>query len=92
VASIIIFIMGVTVLKMDRAKLKWRVKLQQAFNGKRMSFSLTDLLVLMAFVGTDRRASAGKWMLLILPLVTVLREGGQPPGINAIIRMSHLGT
>ena len=35
IAAIIIFVMGVTMLKMDRAKAKWRVKLQRAFEGKR---------------------------------------------------------
>jgi high-affinity iron transporter len=30
-----IFVMGVGMLKMDRAKVKWRVKLQHAFQGKR---------------------------------------------------------
>ena len=30
-----IFVMGVTMLKMDRAKIKWRVKLQRAFEGQR---------------------------------------------------------
>jgi high-affinity iron transporter len=32
-----IFFMGVTMLKMDRAKAKWHVKLQNAFNGQRAS-------------------------------------------------------
>ena len=32
--------MGVTMLKMDRAKAKWRVKLQRAFEGKRAYFRL----------------------------------------------------
>lgn len=30
-----IFVMGITMLKMDRAKAKWRIKLQKAFEGKR---------------------------------------------------------
>lgn len=59
IASIIIFIMGVSMLKMDRAKAKWRVKLQRAFAGK------TE----------DRGAKTGKYVLFILPLITVLREG-----------------
>lgn len=29
-----IFVMGITMLKMDRAKTKWRIKLQRAFDGK----------------------------------------------------------
>ncbi|KAF9809805.1 hypothetical protein IEO21_07248 [Rhodonia placenta] len=59
IASLIIFVMGVTMLKMDRAKAKWRVKLQRAFSGKHV----------------DRETRAGKWVLFILPLITVLREG-----------------
>ncbi|KAJ7138426.1 iron permease FTR1 [Mycena crocata] len=59
IASIMIFVMGVTMLKMDRAKAKWRVKLERAFSGNK----------------TDGGAKAGKWVLFILPLITVLREG-----------------
>ncbi|KAJ7598652.1 iron permease FTR1 [Mycena floridula] len=60
IASLMIFVMGITMLKMDRAKVKWRVKLQKAFDGKN---------------GTDGKAATGKWVLFILPLITVLREG-----------------
>nr|ABE60665.1 Ftr1 protein [Phanerodontia chrysosporium] len=59
IACIMIFVMGVTMLKMDRAKAKWRVKLQRAFEGKHV----------------DKGAKSGKWVLFILPLITVLREG-----------------
>ncbi|KIJ61412.1 hypothetical protein HYDPIDRAFT_169676 [Hydnomerulius pinastri MD-312] len=59
VASLMIFVMGVTMLKMDRARAKWRVKLHNAFSGQRV----------------DRRTKTGKWVLFILPLITVLREG-----------------
>jgi high-affinity iron transporter len=34
IAAIMIFVMGITMLKMDRAKTKWRIKLQRAFDGK----------------------------------------------------------
>jgi len=51
--------MGFTMLRMDRAKAKWRIKLQNAFDGKRV----------------DGRTQTGKWVLFILPLITVLREG-----------------
>lgn len=37
VASILIFVVGLTMLKMDKAKAKWRVKLQEAFEGKGLS-------------------------------------------------------
>ncbi|KAF9644255.1 iron permease FTR1 [Thelephora ganbajun] len=59
VASTLIFVVGITMLKMDKAKVKWRVKLQEAFDGKNV----------------DNRTKAGKWALVILPLVTILREG-----------------
>ncbi|KAJ3572927.1 hypothetical protein NP233_g2756 [Leucocoprinus birnbaumii] len=59
VASLMIFAMGISVLKMDRAKVKWRVKLTRAFDGNRL----------------DTGANTGKWVLLVLPLVTVMREG-----------------
>jgi len=29
-----IFVMGISMLKLDRAKTKWRIKLQQAFEGQ----------------------------------------------------------
>ncbi|KAH9478003.1 High affinity iron permease ftrA [Psilocybe cubensis] len=59
IASLMIFVMGITMLKMDRAKAKWRVKLSRAFEGKQ----------------ADGKARTGKWVLFILPLITVLREG-----------------
>ncbi|KAK0215677.1 Ftr1 protein [Armillaria fumosa] len=59
IACIMIFVMGVTMLKMDRAKAKWRIKLERAFEGKR----------------ADGKTATGKWALFILPLITVLREG-----------------
>ncbi|KAG1815151.1 Ftr1 protein [Suillus subaureus] len=59
IASLMIFVMGVTMLKLDRAKAKWRVKLQHAFSDHRV----------------DRRTRTGKWVLFILPMITVLREG-----------------
>jgi high-affinity iron transporter len=43
------------------AKAKWRIKLEKAFSGAR----------------TDGGTMAGRWVLFILPLITVLREG--PP-------------
>ncbi|KAI0094303.1 Ftr1 protein [Irpex rosettiformis] len=59
IACIMIFVMGVTMLKMDRAKAKWRVKLQRAFEGQH----------------ADSGGKSGKWVLFFLPMITVLREG-----------------
>ncbi|KZV80844.1 iron permease FTR1 [Exidia glandulosa HHB12029] len=59
VASIIIFVMGISMLRIDRAKAKWRVKLMHMFEGK-------DL---------DRSTRTSRWALFLLPFITVLREG-----------------
>jgi len=62
IASLIIFIMGLTMLKLDQAKAKWRVKLQLAFEkhqGKKAGAG----------------AKTGRYVLLFLPMITVLREG-----------------
>ena len=79
IAAIMIFVMGVTMLKMDRAKAKWRVKLQRAFEGQR-EFPPTTQIINHAhfsrfFSDTDAGGKSGKWVLFILPLITVLREG-----------------
>lgn len=34
IAAVIIFVMGITMLKIDRAKTKWRIKLQRSFSGR----------------------------------------------------------
>ncbi|KAF5361188.1 hypothetical protein D9758_009048 [Tetrapyrgos nigripes] len=60
IAALMIFVMGITMLKMDRAKAKWRLKLQRAFRNSTVR---------------DGEAQSGKWALFILPLITVLREG-----------------
>ncbi|KAJ3812997.1 Ftr1 protein [Lentinula aff. lateritia] len=66
IASLMIFVMGVSMLKMDRGlynfdtKAKWRLKLQKAFDGRTKG---------------DKDGKAGKWVLLILPMITVMREG-----------------
>jgi high-affinity iron transporter len=62
IASLMILAMGLGVLRMDRAKAKWRVKIRRAFEGKG--------------AGQDRGSRTGRWALFVLPLVTVLREGG----------------
>ncbi|KIY47457.1 iron permease FTR1 [Fistulina hepatica ATCC 64428] len=59
IAALMILIMGVTMVKLDRAKVHWRLKLQAAFAGKHV----------------DVRTRSGRWVLLILPLITVMREG-----------------
>jgi len=60
IACIMIFVMGITMLKLDRAKAKWRIKLLNAFDRNRT---------------VDGSTKTGKWVLFVLPLITVLREG-----------------
>ncbi|KAF9788536.1 iron permease FTR1 [Thelephora terrestris] len=59
IASVLIFIVGITMPDMLKTGARWRVKLQEAFEGK----------------DVDVRTEVGKWILLFLPLITVLREG-----------------
>lgn len=66
--SLIIFVMGLTMLRIDRSKLKWKLKLQAAFDKK-----LGDQTTLSDH---DRKsARSSKWTLFLLPMITVLREG-----------------
>lgn len=59
IASLMIFFMAVTMLKINRAKARWRVKLERAFDGQVV----------------DTGVKTGKWALFVLPFITVLREG-----------------
>ncbi|CAE6492923.1 unnamed protein product [Rhizoctonia solani] len=63
IASILILVMALAMLRMDRAKAKWRRKLSHAFAAKGDSSS------------DDQSGKAGLRMLFMLPFVTVLREG-----------------
>ncbi|GAA5945372.1 uncharacterized protein JCM15063_002325 [Sporobolomyces koalae] len=65
VACIIILMMALTMLRIDRSKIRWRQKLAGAFDNKVDIKSKKD----------QREAKSSKWTLFLLPLVTVLREG-----------------
>jgi hypothetical protein len=66
IACIIIYVMGLTMLRIDRSKLKWKKKLSGAFD-KKVETDLTDK--------ERKEARSSKWTLFALPMVTVLREG-----------------
>ena len=70
VASLIILAMGITMLKLDRAKAKWRVKLMRAFAAKTKN-TIDD----KGTRGEAREGKTGRWILFVLPFITVLREG-----------------
>lgn len=58
--------MGLTMLRIDREKLAWRMKLQGAFD-KKADESLDDK--------AKKEGRSSKWALFLLPFITVLREG-----------------
>ncbi|KLO19811.1 iron permease FTR1 [Schizopora paradoxa] len=71
IASIIILVMGVTMLRLEGKRVKWRIKLMAAFEQKGIARANgTDMEA-----GEMRDVKAGRWALLLLPLITVLREG-----------------
>ncbi|GAA5833546.1 hypothetical protein JCM5353_007957 [Sporobolomyces roseus] len=65
VACLIILMMALTMLRIDRSKIRWRAKLAGAFDNKVEVKSKKD----------QREAKSSKWTLFLLPLITVLREG-----------------
>lgn len=58
--------MGLTMLRIDRSKIRWRAKLEGAFD-KQAEDKLAPL--------AKKEAKGGKWTLFLIPLITVLREG-----------------
>ena len=56
--------MGLTMLKLDRARATWRVKLEHAFKKHKDA--------------SARGGRAGRFVLFGLPLITVLREVSRP--------------
>lgn len=64
--------MGVTMLRIDRSKLKWRIKLQSAFEPKPVKTVDEDGEIVDQ---PNVEGRSGKWTLFIIPMITVLREG-----------------
>lgn len=61
--------MGIAFLKMDRSRVKWRLKLFAAFQKTRQTDTTTEV------DQHHKSGSGGKWALFLLPFITVLREG-----------------
>jgi high-affinity Fe2+/Pb2+ permease len=60
-SAILIFIVALTMLRMDTARARWRRKLEAAFLEKSAK--------------ADGEGKSVKWVLFTLPFITVLREG-----------------
>ncbi|KIS01625.1 high-affinity iron transporter [Cryptococcus deuterogattii 2001/935-1] len=88
-ACIIIYIMGLTFLKMDQSRVKWRIKLSEAFAhraGKALfnfrgnnedgepERQLTEE-ELAEEQAMKKKARSGKYAIFFLPFITVMREG-----------------
>ena len=68
--------MGIAFLKMDRARIKWRLKLSSAFEKSQSKAVAHHRAEDGTLTGDEKKgASGGKWALFMLPFVTVLREG-----------------
>jgi high-affinity iron transporter len=67
--------MGISMLKLDRAKAKWRVKFLHAFEEESEIHPSLMYTCVDSFVDVGGSARTGKWALFLLPFVTVLREG-----------------
>ncbi|KAG8958710.1 high-affinity iron permease [Tulasnella sp. 419] len=79
VASLIIFPMALTMLRVDKAKSKWRVKLQKAFLEEQNSGAPTSRFaqynIFRRHKNEDLTSRGSRWTLFLLPFFTVLREG-----------------
>ncbi|WWC86615.1 uncharacterized protein L201_001492 [Kwoniella dendrophila CBS 6074] len=72
IAAVIIYMMGIAFLKMDRSRIKWRLKLSSAFDASQAKVQNADTKQDKL---DKKEARSGKWALFLLPFITVLREG-----------------
>jgi high-affinity iron transporter len=86
IAAVLIYVMGLAFLKMDRSRVKWRIKLAQAFDNKVSSTGLLEEDAEQAAY-SKKEARNGKWALFLLPFITVLREG-----VEAVVFVGGVST
>jgi high-affinity iron transporter len=83
--------MGIAFLKMDRSRVKWRIKLAQAFDSKVVSVATEESSQDEA--RAKKEARNGKWALFLLPFITVLREGVEAVvfvgGVSQTMSLDH---
>ncbi|KAG8938862.1 high-affinity iron permease [Tulasnella sp. 424] len=85
IAAILIFVMGLTMLRIDKSKAKWRAKLHKAFLSDVANTAQGPTSKWAKWnpfrggrnlSGEDKwEMSSGKWALFLLPFITVMREG-----------------
>ena len=79
--------MGIAFLKMDRARIKWRLKLSSAFEKSQSKAVAHHRAEDGTLTGDEKKGSSGgKWALFMLPFVTVLREG-----LEAVVFVGGVG-
>lgn len=87
IACIIIYVMGVAFLKMDRSRVKWRLKLAAAFEKSQNSAIAHHAMEDGQLKGDDvKEGRQGKWALFLLPFITVMREG-----LEAVVFVGGVG-
>jgi FTR1 family protein len=79
-SAILIFIVALAMLRMDTARARWRRKLEAAFLEKSAK--------------ADGEGKSLKWVLFMLPFITVLREGLEAVvfigGVSTILAQKYL--
>lgn len=91
IAAVLIYVMGLAFLKMDRSRVKWRIKLAQAFDNKVSSTGLLEEDAEQAAY-SKKEARNGKWALFLLPFITVLREGVEAVVFVGGVSLGQSGT
>lgn len=74
VASIIISIMGVALLRISKMQAKWRVKLARALEARDSANKVTAAGTKLK-IGKKMKLWAEKYAMFMLPFITILREG-----------------
>lgn len=92
IAAILIYVMGLAFLKMDRSRVKWRIKLAQAFDNKVSSTGLLEDEKPEEAARAKKEARNGKWALFLLPFITVLREGVEAVVFVGGVSLGQSGT
>jgi high-affinity iron transporter len=74
IASFIILIMGIAFLKMDKSRVKWRLKLAEAFARSHSKATAHENGVDGSKSTSEKNEGrGGKWALFLLPFITVVR-------------------